>query len=109
MNKRSYHKFFNNFANPLKIDIIFSLKNKGRSVNELIKELNIEQSRLSHALQGLRKCGIVQVFDNGRERIYSLNEKYILPMIELLDNHAKEHCGGVCLNNQKCWEIKKST
>ena len=40
MNKNTYHVFFTNLANPLRIKIISSLKEKEKSVTELSKELN---------------------------------------------------------------------
>src|SRR3989339_710463 len=58
MKNNSYHIFFNNLANPLKIEIIGSLKKTSKSVKELVKELNVEQSKVSHALSALKKCSL---------------------------------------------------
>ncbi len=91
MNK--YYIFFGNLANPLKIEIISELKKKPMSVLELADKLNVEQSKLSHALASLRNCSIVQVKQEGKKRIYELNKKTILPMLELIDKHEKEFCG----------------
>ncbi len=55
----AYHIFFKNLANPVKTKIITSLKESPKSVTELVKELKIEQSKLSHALANLRFCKIV--------------------------------------------------
>ena len=91
-----YYPFFRNLANPLRIKIISELKNKESSVNELVNKLNVEQSKLSHALASLRKCNIVNSKEKGKQRIYSLNKKTILPMLKLIDNHAKSFCGRKC-------------
>ncbi len=88
----NYHIFFKKLAYPIKIDILVSLKNKDKSVQELAKDLNIEQSKLSHALQSLRCCNIVQVRQHGKKRIYSLNKKTILPILKLIDEHEKIYC-----------------
>jgi DNA-binding transcriptional ArsR family regulator len=90
MNK--YYIFFGNLANPLKIEIISELKKKPLSVLELAKKLRVEQSKLSHALASLRCCSIVQAKQEGKKRIYELNRKTILPMLELIDKHEKEFC-----------------
>lgn len=88
----TYHIFFSKLANPLKISILDSLKEKDKSVNELVKDLCIEQSKLSHALKSLKCCKIVDVEKKGKKRVYSLNKKTILPMLKLIDEHEKCYC-----------------
>lgn len=96
MNSNTYHFFFRNLANPIKINIISSLKDKESSVGELSKKLKIEQSKLSHALRSLKCCNIVNVKQKGKKRIYGLNKNTILPMLKLIDKHEKTFCGGKC-------------
>jgi DNA-binding transcriptional ArsR family regulator len=85
-----------NLANPLKIKLITLLKEKEKNVSELVEKLKVEQSKISHALKSLKCCNIVQVKQKGKQRIYSLNKKTILPMLKLIDKHAKICCGGKC-------------
>jgi len=66
------------------------------NVSELGNRLKVEQSKLSHALKNLRDCNIVNVKIKGKERIYSLNKKTILPILKLIDKHAKINCNGKC-------------
>lgn len=91
-NHSNYNIFFTNLANPLKIGIILSLRAKEKNVSELVSNLKVEQSKISHALQSLRTCSIVNMKQKGKERIYSLNKKTIIPMLELIDKHANLHC-----------------
>jgi DNA-binding transcriptional ArsR family regulator len=91
-NHNSYNIFFSNLANPLKIGIILSLRISGKNVTELVKDLNVEQSKISHALQSLKCCNIVTMKQRGKERVYSLNEDTIVPMLNLIDKHASIHC-----------------
>lgn len=93
---KTYHIFFRNLANPLKIKIISVLRKKESSVSELSKALNIEQSKLSHALSSLKCCNIVKSKQKGKQRIYFLNKDTIIPMLKLIDKHEKEFCGGNC-------------
>ncbi len=88
-----YHVFFRNLANPVKISIISRLKQGASSVGELSSELNIEQSKVSHALASLNHCSIVQSKQDGKKRIYSLNKKTVLPMLKLIDKHQCGCCG----------------
>jgi DNA-binding transcriptional ArsR family regulator len=87
-----YYPFFQNLANPLKIRIISELKGENMSVLELAKKLDIEQSKLSHALTSLKHCSIVNVKREGKKRIYYLNKETILPMLEILDKHENKFC-----------------
>ena len=96
MNKATYHVFFGNLANSLKIDIILCLREKKRSVSDISKDLKIEQSKVSHALASLKNCNIVEVEQKGKLRIYSLNKSTIIPMLKLIDQHARTHCKGKC-------------
>jgi len=84
--------FFGNLANPLKVDIITSLKDKPSSVLELAEKLGVEQSKLSHALHSLRCCSIVDVKQRGKQRIYNLNKETILPMLKIIDKHESKFC-----------------
>ncbi|MBU2562210.1 MAG: metalloregulator ArsR/SmtB family transcription factor [Nanoarchaeota archaeon] len=96
MNKNTYHIFFTNLANPLRIKIISSLKEKEKNVTEISKELGVEQSKISHALIKLRCCNLVEVNQKGKQRVYSLNKKTILPILKIIDTHAKTFCEGGC-------------
>lgn len=96
MKNSTYYIFFKNLSNSLRIKIISSLTRKPSSVSELSKKLKIEQSKLSHSLSSLRKCRIVRVSTAGKRRIYSLNEKTILPILGMIDKHAKTYCRSKC-------------
>ena len=94
MNCDAYHIFFKNLANPVKTKIIHALKQKPKSVSEIMKETGIEQSKLSHALANLRFCKIVLAKQKGKERIYSLNKKTIIPILKIIDKHRVNFCPG---------------
>jgi DNA-binding transcriptional ArsR family regulator len=96
LNHKTYHLFFSNLANPLRIGIILSLKNSKKNVKELSKDLMIEQSKLSHSLKSLKNCKIVEVDKKGKERIYSLNKKIIIPMLNLIEKHVHIDCKCEC-------------
>ncbi len=92
MKCNTYHIFFKNLANPLKVNIISLLKEKNSSVSELAEELKEEQSKISHALASLHHCNIVESKQKGKNRIYSLNKETIIPMLNLIDKHKCEYC-----------------
>lgn len=96
MLKSTYHIFFSNLANPLRVEIVSRLKEKDLSVGELSNSLKMEQSKISHALASLKSCNIVDVKSEGKQRIYSLNKKTIIPILNLIDKHSKTYCSGNC-------------
>ena len=104
MNHNSYHVFFTNLANSLKIGIILELRKGDKNVTELTNELGVEQSKISHALASMRCCSIVQSRQKGKERIYSLNKDTIVPMLKLIDRHANKHCKCTNCGKLKCME-----
>ncbi len=92
MKCKSYHFFFRNFSNPLKIKIISALNSKEMCVSELSEKLKIEQSKISHALASLRFCNLVESKQKGKNRIYSLNKKTVVPLLKLADKHRQLYC-----------------
>ncbi len=88
----SFDKFFVNFANKTKLDIIFSLKGGPLSVTEITEKVGEEQSKVSHNLKKLSICNILSVERKGKQRIYSLNEETVLPMLGLVEKHVRNHC-----------------
>jgi len=96
MKINKYHFFFGNLANPLRVEIISILKSREMSVSEIAKSIKVEQSKLSHALANLRECNIVKTRREGKQIIYSLNKNTILPILELIDKHSENYCGGSC-------------
>jgi DNA-binding transcriptional ArsR family regulator len=95
MKKNSYENFFANFSNKTRLGILTVLMEKPLSVSEIVKKLGEEQSNVSHNLEHLRKCKILNVKQEGKKRIYSLNKKTVYPMLELVERHVNE-CGGSC-------------
>jgi len=92
MTSDTYHMFFRNLSNKLKIDIICALKKKDKSVNEIVEEVGAEQSKVSHALASLRCCSIVKMKQKGKQRIYCLSKETIVPLLKLIDKHETKFC-----------------
>jgi ArsR family transcriptional regulator, arsenate/arsenite/antimonite-responsive transcriptional repressor len=101
MKSNTYHVFFSKLSNPLRIKIITSLDKKPKSVSDLVSELKVEQSKLSHALKELKDCNIVNAKTEGKKRIYSLS-RTIIPILRLIECHSKgcNNCKG-CMTKIK--------
>ena len=100
---KTYIHFFKTLADPTKLDIIKTLRQGPKSVLELSSKLNLEQSRTSHNLRKLNELGFVTVTPNGKQRIYDIDKKTILPLLKLIDGHVdvyyKHYCR--CKGNDK--------
>lgn len=85
--------FFNTLANKTRLKILYILREGEKSVNEIVEESGFEQSLISHNLKLLRDCSFVNVEIRGKQRIYSLNDKTIVPLFDIVDKHMREQCG----------------
>jgi len=92
----SYDYFFENFSNKTRMKIINSLRKGPKSVTQICKGINEEQSKVSHNLKKLTDCHFLDVERNGKKRIYSLNKDTIIPMLNMVSNHVKKYCCEVC-------------
>ena len=100
MKFKSYHTFFGNFSNSTRLGIILALKDGPLSVSDIVERTGDEQSKVSHHLSRLVKCGILGVERDGKRRIYSINEE-ILPVLEMAECHVKK-CRKRCPYEKEC-------
>ncbi len=84
--------FFNTLANKTRLSILYALRDGQKSVNDIVTLTNFEQSLISHNLKLLRQCHFVNVEIKGKQRIYSLNKKTIVPLFESVDKHINSFC-----------------
>jgi DNA-binding transcriptional ArsR family regulator len=64
---------FNAVAEPRRRQILDVLAGGERSVNDLVARLGLSQPLVSKHLRVLREVGLVQVRDEGRQRLYRLD------------------------------------
>lgn len=95
-----YYKFFKNFSNPLRLQIVLLLREKDRSVSELVRATGMEQSKVSHHLSLLAKCRIIEAKRKGKYRIYGLN-KTVLPLLKVAEKYVMK-CSKGCKNAKNC-------
>lgn len=79
-------------ANETRYKILKLLEEKERSVNEIIEELDEEQSLISHHLKGIRECGLVKKRREGRKIIYSLADPDISNFMEKVEYISSQYC-----------------
>lgn len=89
---KAYKIFFGTLVSESRLKIINLLRKKGKNVSEIIKELNLDQTAVSHDLKRLKDCGFVNVKIDGKYRNYSLNIETIKPLMGIIDKHMAGNC-----------------
>lgn len=101
---RAYRLFFSALSNETRLAIIALLRRDGgKTVSEIVEELDFEQSRVSHGLKCLAFCGFVRHRREGRSRIYYLNEETLEPLLEIADRHLQLYADHL----YKCEALKR--
>lgn len=105
MNKKSItelEKIFKVLGNRQRLTILALLQERSYTVSEIVAQLDMEQSAVSHQLKVLREAQLVTTQRQGRLVLYCLSDSHILI---LLDN-ALKHVDHVFHNDQEKSEIK---
>jgi DNA-binding transcriptional ArsR family regulator len=74
-------------ATPSRLQILDALRAGPRTVSEIIAEVGMEQSAVSHQLRVLRDHAVVTVERRGRQRLYGLRDEHVGALLE----HARRH------------------
>ena len=71
---------FNAVAEPRRRQILDVLAGGERPVNDLVAALGLAQPQVSKHLRVLREVGVVDVREDGRQRVYRLNGHALKPI-----------------------------
>ena len=71
---------FNAVAEPRRRQIVDVLAGGERPVNDLVRAVGIPQPQVSKHLRVLRQVGVVDVREQGRQRLYRLNGRALKPI-----------------------------
>ena len=80
---------FNAVAEPRRRQILDVLAGGERPVNDLVVQLGLAQPLVSKHLRVLREVGLVDVRDEGRQRIYRLNGPSLKPIHDWVKNYEQ--------------------
>ena len=80
---------FNAVAEPRRRQILDVLAGGERPVNDLVEQLGLAQPLVSKHLRVLRTVGLVDVRDEGRQRIYRLNGRSLKPIHDWIKNYEQ--------------------
>lgn len=88
----AYKIFFGTLCSESRLKIINLLRAGRKNVSEIMSEMKMDQTAVSHDLSRLKKCGFVKSQVEGKYRYYSINEATIKPVMSLIDKHMKSYC-----------------
>lgn len=71
-------------ADPTRILILYTLAEQPRSVNEIVKILNVNQPTISRHLQVLRSRRLVSAVREAHNVVYSLADHRVIEALDLL-------------------------
>ncbi len=77
---------FHALSDPLRLNVIDSLRSQEMCVCDLCEQLHVSQSKLSFHLRVLKEAGLVRARPQGRWTYYSLH----LPQFVLLEQYLAE-------------------
>lgn len=80
---------FNAVAEPRRRAILDVLAGGERPVNDLVRELGVTQPQVSKHLRVLRQVGAVEVREDGRRRLYSLNGRALKPIHDWVKTYER--------------------
>jgi DNA-binding transcriptional ArsR family regulator len=80
---------FNAVAEPRRRQILDALAGGERPVNDLVALLGLAQPLVSKHLRVLREVGLVQVRDEGRQRLYRLNAQPLKPIHDWVQTYQE--------------------
>jgi DNA-binding transcriptional ArsR family regulator len=80
---------FNAVAEPRRRQILDALSDGERPVNDLVHLLGLAQPQVSKHLRVLREVGLVEVRDEGRQRMYRLNGRPLKPIHDWVKSYER--------------------
>jgi DNA-binding transcriptional ArsR family regulator len=76
-------------AEPRRRQILDVLIDGERPVNDLVRVLGLAQPQVSKHLRVLREVGVVEVRDDGRQRLYRLNGHALKPIHDWVTRYER--------------------
>jgi len=80
---------FNAVAEPRRRQILDALAGGERPVNDLVERLGLAQPQVSKHLRVLREVGLVEVREEGRQRMYRLNGQPLKPIHDWVKGYER--------------------
>ena len=98
---------FNAVAEPRRRQILDLLATGELPVNDLVARLGLAQPQVSKHLRVLRQVGLVEVRDDGRQRVYRLNGQPLKPIHDWVRRYERSWSERFDLLDEVLAELKE--
>ena len=88
----AYKLFFGTLFSESRLKIINLLRKGRKNVSEIVHEMKMDQTAISHDLARLKQHGFVKSEIEGKFRYYKLNVETIKPLMEIIEKHMGQYC-----------------
>ncbi|WP_163538488.1 metalloregulator ArsR/SmtB family transcription factor [Gracilibacillus sp. YIM 98692] len=78
-------KFLHGFAHKIRIQILECIKEEEKTVSQIVKDLNGNQSSISQHLACLKGCGLIRGRQEGKYMYYSLRNQQVRDLLSMFD------------------------
>lgn len=93
-------KLVHGFSNKVRLQILECIKEKEKTVSQIVEELKGNQSNISQHLACLKGCGIIVGRNEGKYCYYSLRNERIRELLEMFDTVLEDvHSDVACCAN----------
>lgn len=105
----AYYLFFSTLANRTRLAIIDVLSEGPKTIAEISKTLDQQETTIAYNLKFLERCMIVTSEKSDGEQRYFLNKEIVEPLSEILSFHVNKYCPGLeeCIPPEKLKEYLK--
>ena len=79
--------FLKVMADSTRVKILFAIKQKPKSVNEIVEIVGATQSAVSHQLSIMRNVNIVETTREGNKIFYSPADNQISKILDIVQSH----------------------
>ena len=97
---------FNAIAEPRRRQLLDLLAGGEQPVNDLVQQTGIAQPLVSKHLRVLRDVGLVEVREEGRQRMYRLDGRQLKPIYDWVKNYERSWSERFDLMDQVLEELK---
>jgi len=97
-------KFVRGFSDKTRLQILECIKDKEKTVTQIVEEINGNQSNISQHLACLKDCGIVLCRQEGKYMFYGLRDIQVKELLEMFDqvlSHIHDQIAN-CERNDEC-------
>ncbi|MCO0832456.1 metalloregulator ArsR/SmtB family transcription factor [Fructobacillus sp. W13] len=83
------HHLFKVLSNPTRLKILILLEDKELSVTEIVNQLQMQQSSVSHQLLKLKEHQLVSAHRCGKSIRYQLRDPHVLKLLDMALAHSQ--------------------